>query len=257
MAEVQIMTTFALETVALCKQFGSLKVTENVGLQLSVGGRHALIGPNGAGKSTLINLLTGVIQPTGGTILLNGKRIDRLPTEERIGRGLGRTFQINALFPHLTPLEAIMLAVARRAGALGKPLRALHRHSEIIDEAYQLAVKLGLGDACLKRTADLPYGRQRLLEIALALAGRPTVLLLDEPAAGIPSGESYEVMEAIEALPSDIAVLFIEHDMELVFRFAERITVLVAGSILREGTPGEIAEDPEVQRVYLGIDANG
>jgi branched-chain amino acid transport system ATP-binding protein len=246
------MTAPALETRALCKQFGALKVTNEVSLSLKAGGRQALIGPNGAGKSTLINLLTGVLAPTSGSVLLEGTAINQLTTDQRVARGLGRTFQINALFPHLTPLESIMLAVARRSGRLGKPLLALHRQSDTTDEAFALACSVGLGRDCLRPTAELPYGRQRLLEIALALAGRPRVLLLDEPAAGVPAGESFELMQAIESLPRDVAILFIEHDMDLVFRFAETITVLVAGAVLCEGTPGEIAGDPEVRRVYLG-----
>ena len=246
------MTAPALETRTLCKQFGALKVTNEVSLSLKAGGRQALIGPNGAGKSTLINLLTGVLAPTSGSVLLEGTAINLLTTDQRVARGLGRTFQINALFPHLTPLESIMLAVARRNGRLGKPLLALHRQSDTTDEAFALACSVGLGRDCLRPTAELPYGRQRLLEIALALAGRPRVLLLDEPAAGVPAGESFELMQAIEALPRDVAILFIEHDMDLVFRFAETITVLVAGAVLCEGTPSEIAGDPEVRRVYLG-----
>jgi branched-chain amino acid transport system ATP-binding protein len=246
------MTAPALETRTLCKQFGALKVTNEVSLSLKAGGRQALIGPNGAGKSTLINLLTGVLAPTSGSVLLEGTAINQLTTDQRVARGLGRTFQINALFPHLTPLESIMLAVARRNGRLGKPLLALHRQSDTTDEAFALACSVGLGRDCLRPTAELPYGRQRLLEIALALAGRPRVLLLDEPAAGVPAGESFELMQAIEALPRDVAILFIEHDMDLVFRFAETITVLVAGAVLCEGTSSEIAGDPEVRRVYLG-----
>ncbi|MEY9538061.1 branched-chain amino acid transport system ATP-binding protein [Bradyrhizobium diazoefficiens] len=246
------MTALALETKVLCKQFGALKVTNEVSFRLKAGGRHALIGPNGAGKSTLINLLTGVLAPTSGSILLEGAPIDRLSSDQRVTLGLGRTFQINALFPHLSPLESIMLAVARRNGRLGRPLQALHRETDITDEAFALACSVGLGRDCLRPTSELAYGRQRLLEIALALAGRPRVLLLDEPAAGVPAGESFELMQAIEALPRDVAILFIEHDMDLVFRFADIITVLVAGSVLCEGTPGEIARDPEVRRAYLG-----
>ncbi|GGI25787.1 MULTISPECIES: ABC transporter ATP-binding protein [Bradyrhizobium] len=248
------MTVAALQTRDLCKQFGALKVTNAVSLVLKAGGRHALIGPNGAGKSTLINLLTGVLAPSSGSILLEGEPIDRLSTDQRVARGLGRTFQINALFPHLTPLESIMLAVARRRGRLGRPLQALHRQPDTTDEAYELARSVGLDRDCLRRTAELSYGRQRLVEIALALAGRPRVLLLDEPAAGVPAGESFELMQAIESLPDQIAVLFIEHDMDLVFRFADTITVLVAGSVFRQGKPGEIATDPEVRRIYLGDD---
>lgn len=250
------MTAAALETRALCKQFGALKVTNEVSLRLKVGGRQALIGPNGAGKSTLINLLSGVLAPSSGSILFEGEPIDQLTTDQRVARGLGRTFQVNALFPHLTPLESIMLAVARRNGRLGRPLLALHRQSDTTDEAFALACSVGLGGDCLRPTSQLPYGRQRLLEIALALAGRPRVLLLDEPAAGVPAGESLELMQAIEALPQDVAVLFIEHDMDLVFRFAETITVLVAGAVLREGTPDEIAGDPEVRRAYLGVEGD-
>lgn len=246
----------ALETKGLCKTFGALRVTDAVDLSLAPGGRQALIGPNGAGKSTLINLLTGVLPSSAGTILLDGRRIDNLPTEQRVKRGLGRTFQINTLFPRLTPLESLMLAIAERSQRLARPLLALHRQSDLTDEAFTLACSVGLGAHCLRPTAELPYGRQRLLEIALALAGKPRVLLLDEPAAGVPAGESLELMEAIEALPRDVAVLFIEHDMDLVFRFAEKITVLVAGSILCEGTPQEIAADHEVRRVYLGVDGH-
>ena len=242
------MTGLALETVGLCKQFGALKVTEMVALRLPAGGRHALIGPNGVGKSTLINLLTGTLKPSRGTIHLNGERIDHLTTEQRIALGLGRTFQVNALFPHLTPLESIMLALARRGRLLDRPLLPLRRCSALADEAFELATAVGLRHACLTRTAELPYGRQLLLEIALALAGKPSVLLLDEPAAGVPAGESFEVMEAIEALPDAVSILFIEHDMDLVFRFAETITVMVAGTILCEGAAEEIAAHPEVQR---------
>lgn len=250
------MSEIALETIDLCKSFGALAVTNSVGLRLRAGGRQALIGPNGAGKSTLINLLTGALEPSRGAILLNNERIERLSTEKRIARGLGRTFQINSLFPHLTPLESIMLAVARRSGLLARPFLALKSRSDVVDEAFELAKSIGLGDCCLKRTAELPYGRQRLLEIALALAGNPSVLLLDEPAAGVPAGESLELMEAIEALPARVSILFIEHDMDLVFRFAETVTVLVAGSILCEGAPQDIANDPEVRRVYLGVNAD-
>lgn len=250
------MTAPALQTVGLYKHFGGLPVTRTVNFSLPKGARHALIGPNGAGKSTFVHLLTGVLAPNQGQIYLEGARIDRMSTEARIARGLGRTFQVNALFPELTPLESLVLAVARRSGLLGRPTKALSRCSAIIDEAYEIARQTGLADSCLTRTRELPYGRQRLLEIALALAGRPHVLLLDEPAAGVPASESYEVMEAIEALPESVSILFIEHDMDLVFRFAGKITVLVAGAILCEGTPEEIARDPEVKRIYLGAAAH-
>jgi len=247
----------ALETKGLCKQFGALQVTKAVDLTLGKGARHALIGPNGAGKSTLINLLTGVMTPSAGSIFLHGERIDRMAAEERVTRGLGRTFQVNALFPRLTALEAVTLAMTPRHGYLGRPFFPLRRCSAAIDEAYELLQGLGFGDTCLVPTSSLPYGRQRLLEIALALASKPKVILLDEPAAGVPAGEALQLMEAIERLPADVAVLFIEHDMDLVFRFAEKISVLVAGAILCEGTPQEIAANPDVRRVYLGASADG
>jgi len=246
-----------LHTSDLYKSFGGLTVINGVNFSLGRGARHALIGPNGAGKSSLVHLLTGFLRPSRGEIFLDGARIDQLPIENRIALGLGRTFQVNALFPRLTPLESLVLAVSRRSGLLGQPLRALSRCSHVVEEAHDIAIRTGLADVCLKPTRELPYGRQRLLEIALALSGNPTVLLLDEPAAGVPASESYEVMEAIEALPNEVSILFIEHDMELVFRFAERITVLVAGSILCEGPPDEIARDSDVQRVYLGAKAHG
>jgi branched-chain amino acid transport system ATP-binding protein len=245
------MSAYALETDGLSKSFGALRVTDDVTLRLPVGARNALIGPNGAGKSTLINLLAGTLAPARGRILLAGEDITRLATERRVRRGLARTFQITTLFPYLAPLEAVTLAIAQRRGEGGSPLRNLRR-SEAIDEAHDLLAGLGLGDEMLRPTRELAYGRQRIVEIALGLAALPKVLLLDEPAAGVPEAESAEIFAVIEALPADVAVLFIEHDVDLVFRFARHITVLVAGRIFREGTPDEIARDPEVRRVYLG-----
>jgi ABC-type branched-subunit amino acid transport system ATPase component len=250
------MSTLALETRDLCKQFGKLRVSNAINLKLAEGARHALIGPNGAGKSTLINLLTGVLKPSAGQIFLQGRCIDALSIDRRATLGLGRTYQVNALFPHLTPLEATTLAICRRMGLLGRPWRALTSCEAAIDEANLLLQRMRLDGVRDIRTVELPYGRQRLLEIALALAGKPKVLLLDEPAAGVPGEESFELMEVIAALPEDVAVLFIEHDMDLVFRFAQRISVLVAGAILIEGTALEIADNPEVRRVYLGAGAH-
>jgi ABC-type branched-subunit amino acid transport system ATPase component len=242
----------ALETEGLNRSFGALRVTQNVSFQLPRGARHALIGPNGAGKSTFINLLTGVLAPSSGRIRLHGEDITRRPAEARVRRGLSRTFQINTLFPHLTPLEATVLAIARRHGLVVNPLRSLSGCTEEIDEANELLNRFSFGADAERPTRELAYGRQRLLEIVLALAANPTVLLLDEPAAGVPQQESAEIFEALNALPDDIAVLFIEHDMDVVFRFAQRITVLVAGQVLCEGTPDEIADHPQVREVYLG-----
>lgn len=242
----------ALSTSALCKNFGALQVTREVDFRLPHGCRHALIGPNGSGKTTLINLLGGALQATSGKIFLEGEDITGLTADKRVLRGLARTYQINTLFPRLTPIEAVTMVVCQRRGYGASLWRSLRRTSDAIDEAYEVLEKMHLADDCDRPTAQLAYGKQRLLEIALALAAKPKVLLLDEPAAGVPQQQSGEILSVISALPSDIAVLFIEHDIDLVFRFAERITVLVAGRILCEGTPAEIAADPEVRRIYLG-----
>jgi branched-chain amino acid transport system ATP-binding protein len=246
------MSAPALAAEGLGRSFGSLRVADHVSFTLPVGARHALIGPNGAGKTTLINLLTGMLRPDTGRVFLDGTEVTELDPDRRVKRGLARTFQINALFPALTPLEAVTLAVCERLGLAGDWRRRLTSCRAAIEEAHQLLASLRLIDDCDRPTRELAYGRQRLLEIALALAARPKVLLLDEPAAGVPTAESAELFEVIAALPSDIAVLFIEHDMHLVFRFATRIIVLAAGRILAEGTPAEIAADPGVREVYLG-----
>ena len=251
------MSAAALETSGLNKNFGALKVAQDIGFTLPRGARHALIGPNGAGKTTFVNLLTGMLPPDSGTILLNGEDITGLPPHERVKRGLARTYQINTLFPDLSPLEAVTLVVCERQGLSRHWYQTLARRREVIDEAYALLKQLGIGDFAHRTTRYLAYGHQRVLEIALALATQPHVLLLDEPAAGVPAQESGILYEVISSLPADIAVLFIEHDMDLVFRFASRITVLVSGRVLREGPPGEIADDEEIRAVYLGTAGHG
>jgi branched-chain amino acid transport system ATP-binding protein len=242
----------ALAARGVDKRFGSLVVAANVDLALPPGARHALIGPNGAGKTTLINLMTGMLRPDAGQILLGEEDVTALAPELRVRRGLARTYQINSLFPHLTVLESVTLAVCERRRVAQTWWRPLIAYREEIDEAHQILGGLMLGAVCHRPARELAYGQQRLLEIALALASRPKVLLLDEPAAGVPREESKELFAAIAGLSCDIAVLFIEHDMELVFRFASRVIVMVGGSILVEGTPAEIAFDPQVRAVYLG-----
>jgi len=251
------MTTPALSTRALSKSFGSLRVARDVELHLPQGARYALIGPNGAGKTTLINLMTGMLAPNAGQILLGDEDITALEPQDRVRRGLARTFQINTLFSGLNPLEAVTLVVAERRGIAGHFWRGIGSHGEAIDEAYEILRKLRLGDSCYQVTRELPYGRQRLLEIALALATKPKVLLLDEPAAGVPQEESREVFEAVADLSDDLTLLFIEHDMHVVFRFASHIIVLVGGAIFTEGSPAEIAADPGVREVYLGKRKHG
>jgi branched-chain amino acid transport system ATP-binding protein len=246
------VSTSALSTRGLDKSFGSLVVAQGIAIDLPKGERYALIGPNGAGKTTLINLMTGMIRPDRGQIFLGGDDITALKPEERVKRGLVRTFQINTLFPHLNALEAVTLAVCERRGYAGAWWQKLSGYADAIAEAYAILQSLRLGASCYRPTRELAYGQQRLLEIALALATRPQVLLLDEPAAGVPAEESGELFTAIANLSQDITVLFIEHDMNVVFRFASRIIVMVGGRVLVEGAPKEIAADPRVREVYLG-----
>jgi branched-chain amino acid transport system ATP-binding protein len=242
----------ALRAHGLDKSFGSLIVARDIALELPQGVRYALIGPNGAGKTTLINLLTGTLRPDAGRIFIADQEITDLKPDDRVKHGLARTFQINTLFPNLTALEAVTLAVCERRGDAGVWWRRLPAYRDAIDEAYAILVSLGLHTVCYTPTRELAYGQQRLLEIALALATRPRVLLLDEPAAGVPRDESAGLFGAIAGLSSDITVLFIEHDMDIVFRFASRIIVLVGGRILLEGSPQEVTADPRVREVYLG-----
>jgi ABC-type branched-subunit amino acid transport system ATPase component len=241
-----------LETQRLCKSFGALEVARDIDFRLEAGARHALIGPNGAGKTTFVNLLTGVLAPSSGRVLLDGEEVTRLAQARRVKRGIARTFQINQLFRGLTVLENVCIAVAERMQAGGAMLRPAGLRADVTGEASRLIETLRLTADAGRRVAELPYGRQRLVEIAIALGLNPRVLLLDEPAAGIPSAESHILLEAIAALPREIAVLIIEHDMDLVFRFAQRITVMVGGTVFAEGTPAEIAANREVRAVYLG-----
>jgi branched-chain amino acid transport system ATP-binding protein len=241
-----------LATHALEKRFGGIAATQRVSLALTRGERRALIGPNGAGKTTLVNLLTGMLTPSAGTIELDGVDITPLPPHKRVRRGLVRTFQITQLFDSMTPLETVALVIAERERSGARLWRPLIASAANTDEAAQLLSRLHLRDALTQRAAILPYGKRRLLEIAIALAAKPRVLLLDEPLAGVPASESREILDTLAELPSDVTVLLIEHDMDVVFRFASRISVLVNGALLVEGTPDEIARDSQVRAVYLG-----
>ena len=247
----------ALSTRGLAKRFGSLVVAQDIALALPQGVRYALIGPNGAGKTTLINLMTGMLRPDAGSIFLGEDEITSLAPESRVKRGLARTFQINTLFPSLSALEAVTLAVLERERHAGTWWRSLPAYRDAAGEAHEILSSLGIAKDAYRPTRELAYGRQRLLEIALALATRPKVLLLDEPAAGVPTDESADLFEAISGLASELTVLFIEHDMNVVFRFASRIIVMVGGRILVEGSPEEIARNPEVRAVYLGKATHG
>jgi len=226
-------------------------------LRLDRGARHALIGPNGAGKTTLINLLTGALRPTDGDVFLDEECVTQLSQHERVRRGMTRTFQINTLFPGLTVLEAVVLAIFGRKGMSRVWRRTVAQHREEIDEAWELIEGLHLANDGRVTVNTLPYGKQRLVEVALALATRPRVLLLDEPAAGVPAEASAELFDAIESLPADVCILLIEHDMDIVFRFAERITVLAQGRVLMEGTPREVGADARVHEIYFGESGDG
>jgi ABC-type branched-subunit amino acid transport system ATPase component len=248
--------TAALEVQVLNRAFGALPVTRDVNLTLERGARRALIGPNGAGKTTLINLITGVLKPSSGKVILNGEDITSTSQADRARRGLARTFQINQLFRGLTVLENLGLTIGERDGHSNNMWRAIGTNRTVLDEAISYLDALRLTDDALKLVRELPYGRQRLVEIAIALAQKPRVLLLDEPAAGVPSSESHLILDVVAALDPDIAVLIIEHDMDVVYRFAKQITVLVQGAVLVEGAPDAIMNDERVRAVYLGQDGH-
>ena len=244
-----------LEVRDLSKSFGALVVADGVSLALRPGARHALIGPNGAGKTTLVNLITGTVEPSGGAVLLDGHDVTQWSQARRVKHGLARTFQINTLFRGLSVLENICMAVSERRALSARLWRRADARGDVIGEGMALLESMKLDGDAQRLVRELPYGRQRLVELAIALGLRPKVLLLDEPAAGVPSAESHVLLEAVEALPESMAVLMIEHDMDIVFRFAQRVTVLVSGAILVEGAPAEVGADPRVQEVYLGKNA--
>ena len=241
-----------LSCQGLVKRFGGITATDNVSLNLHKGARHALIGPNGAGKTTLINLLTGVLEPTSGSIALDGRDISRLAPHQRVRRGMVRTFQINQLFNSMTPLETLATVVSQQQGLGGQMWHRLGASATVTRRSLGLLEQFHLTEVMDQPTEQLAYGKRRLLEIAIALACEPRVLLLDEPVAGVPAGEREELLQTVAALPVDVSVLLIEHDMDLVFSFAHRMTVMVNGAVLTEGDPQQIANDPQVKAVYLG-----
>jgi branched-chain amino acid transport system ATP-binding protein len=251
------MTAPLLETRNLSRNFGALAAARDINFRPEAGARHALIGPNGAGKTTFINLLTGVLSPSDGQVLLKGRNVTAVAQADRVKLGIARTFQINRLFRGLSVLENVYIAVAERVGAAPSMLRPAGKRKDVIEEAMHLLDMLELTDVASNRISELPYGRQRLVEMAITFGLKPEVLLLDEPAAGVPSAETHIILDAIERLPRDIGVLVIDHDMELVFRVAKRITVLVGGAVFAEGTPEDIGANPDVRAVYLGQSRHG
>jgi branched-chain amino acid transport system ATP-binding protein len=247
----------ALELAAICKNFGALAVSRDVSLSLPQGIRHALIGPNGAGKTTLVNMISGVLRPSAGAIRIEGSDVTRLSPERRVRRGLVRTFQISSLFTRLTVAENVGLALAVRSGLALRPWGSITRQASLLDEAAALLERLRLLDLARRPVLDLAYGQRRLVEIALSLAMQPRIILLDEPAAGLAAADREMLLRALLDLPEQLTILLIEHDMNLVFRFAERITVLVRGEVLAEGTVAEVRGDSRVRDVYLGTRHHG
>jgi branched-chain amino acid transport system ATP-binding protein len=242
-----------LETRDLRMAFGGLVVFENLNFSLRRGERHAIIGPNGAGKTTFVSLVTGLLHPTGGDVMFNGRVITHSSPQQRVKAGIARTFQINSLFKALNPLASLVIALAEREGRGGVSLRPVARQAGLIEEASALLSKFGLADDALVTTEKLPYGKQRLLEVALALALRPQLLLLDEPAAGLSTEQGHELFRQLAILTGDTTVLFIEHDMNLVFRYADRVSVFAAGALVVQDTPERVRNHPRVREVYLGV----
>ena len=251
------MSTVVLETHHLLKRFGGITPTNDVSLKVHKGARHALIGPNGAGKTTLVNLLTGVLEPTSGRISLDGQDITRLASHQRVRRGIVRTFQINQLWNELTPLQSLALTVSAQLGISHSWWKPMGSDARVAGLCEKLLQQFRLDDVMDQKVNVLAYGKRRLLEIATALASEPRVLLLDEPVAGVPEGERQEIFDTINALPADVSILLIEHDMDLVFNFAKTVSVLVNGAVFAEGDVASISNDPRVKSVYLGEGGHG
>jgi len=247
------MASPALVLERVSRHFGGLKAVDEVSLTVQPGERRALIGPNGAGKTTLFNVISGELPATGGRIDLFGADVTRLAPHQRAARGIARTFQITKLFPNLTVIENVLLACE----ALDRRKLAMHRttasYGDLTERADQLVHQFGLSDHRQAWARNLSYGDQRKLEVALSLAGRPRLLLLDEPMAGLSAGESRAMQVILERLDPAIAVLLIEHDMDIAFAFAERVTVLHQGRVLTEGHKDEVSANPGVQQIYLGV----
>jgi branched-chain amino acid transport system ATP-binding protein len=246
----------AFQVERLCKAFGGIAVSQDVSISMAAGDRVALIGPNGAGKTTFVNLVTGHIKPDSGKVLLGGEDVTRLGPTRRVRQGLVRSFQVTRLFSDMTPQEHLGLAVLQRTGRAGRLFGDFRAMPDVMTETNELLHTLGLDHIATRKVSEIAYGQQRLLEIALALALKPKVLLLDEPAAGVPQSDTPRIEAALAGLPAELAVLMIEHDMDLVFRFAKRVIVLAAGAIIFDGSPQDVTRDARVREAYLGNYAN-
>ncbi len=244
------------EVANLKKSFGGLAVTNDVSLSMASGDRVALIGPNGAGKTTFVNLVTGNLQPDSGDVRLAGETVTKVGANGRVKRGLVRSFQVTRLFLEMTSAEHVALAILQRQGRTGRMFGNFLAMPDVTDEVSELLSTLGIAHLMHRKVNEIAYGQQRLLEIAIAMALRPKVLLLDEPAAGVPQSDTGRIEQALADLPADLAVLMIEHDMDLVFRFAKRVVVLAAGTIIFDGSPADVTKDARVREAYLGSYAN-
>jgi branched-chain amino acid transport system ATP-binding protein len=249
------MTQAILELRALVKRYGGLTATDHLDLTIRAGEIHAVIGPNGAGKTTLIHQISGAIAPDSGSIVFAGRDITRLSMHERVACGLARSYQITNIFQGLSVLDNLALAVQARRGSSMRFWRAALSERALFDEAQTIAQRIGLGERSATLAGALSHGDQRRLEMGLALATQAKLLLLDEPMAGMGHDESDDLVPLIAALRPSVAVLLIEHDMDAVFRIADRISVLVAGKIIASGTPNKIRSNAEVKRAYLGDEA--
>ncbi len=244
------------EVTNLKKSFGGLAVTNDVSIAMQPGDRVALIGPNGAGKTTFVNLVTGNLAPDSGEVRLGGETVTKVDAAGRVKRGLVRSFQVTRLFQEMTPAEHVALAILQRDGKTGRMFGNFLSMPGVMDEVAGMLQTLGLTGLMHRKVSEIAYGQQRLLEIAVAMALKPKVLLLDEPAAGVPQSDTGRIEQALADLPADLAVLMIEHDMDLVFRFARRVIVLAAGAIIFDGSPADVTKDARVREAYLGSYAN-
>lgn len=236
----------------LVKRFGALTATDHVSLQVEKGEIHALIGPNGAGKSTLVHLISGLLPADGGSLKLDGQELIHLAPHQRVAAGLSRCFQITSIFPKLSVAENLLLAVQAHHSNSFRWFKLRDKDAELKAQAWELAHRVQLESQWNTVAGTLPHGVQRKLDVALAIAATPKLLLLDEPMAGMGPAESEEMVELIQQLRKDMAILLIEHDMDAVFQLADRITVLVYGKVFAQGTSEQIQNDPRVQAVYLG-----
>ncbi len=243
-----------LRIEGLVKRYGGLIATDHLGLSIRRNELHAIIGPNGAGKTTLVSQITGEVRPDEGRIVFAGDDVTRLPPNARAAKGIGRSFQITSVFLDFTVIENVSLAVQARAGHSFRFWKQAAGEAILRDPAHAILAKVGLLDRADELAVNLSHGEKRALELAIALAGSPKLLLLDEPMAGMGPEESLRMVKFLETLKGQLTILLIEHDIEAVFALADRITVLVYGRAIAEGTAAEIRNHPEVRRAYLGDD---